>query len=46
MTSGGARGVGRAVVETAVSTMVAIVVMDWMVSFLAEIALTLAREIL
>lgn len=43
-TRGGARGVGRAVVETAVSTMVAIVVMDWMASFLAEIVFTWVRE--
>lgn len=46
MTVGGARGVGRSVVETAVSTMVAIVVMDWVASFLAEIVFTLVRETL
>lgn len=40
---GGAKGVGRAVVSTAVSTMVCIVVMDWFTSHLAEIALNVAR---
>lgn len=34
--SGGARGVGRAVVETAVATMVALVVADWATSLIAE----------
>lgn len=38
-TSGGAKGVGRAVVMTAVSTMVAIVVMDWFTSFLGDLIL-------
>jgi phospholipid/cholesterol/gamma-HCH transport system permease protein len=33
---GGAKGVGRAVVSTAVFTMVGIVVMDWFTSFLAD----------
>lgn len=36
-TTGGAKGVGRAVVDTAVSTMILIVVVDWVVSFLADI---------
>lgn len=34
--TGGAKGVGRSVVLTAVSTMIAIVVMDWLTSLLAE----------
>lgn len=42
-TTGGAKGVGRAVVATAVTTMICIVVMDWMTSFLAEIVLTMVR---
>ncbi|XGC80780.1 MlaE family ABC transporter permease [Bdellovibrio bacteriovorus] len=42
-TTGGAKGVGRAVVATAVTTMICIVVMDWMTSFLAEIILTMVR---
>ncbi len=41
--SGGAKGVGRAVVTTAVSTMVCLVLMDWFTSYLAEIAISLAR---
>jgi len=35
-TSGGAKGVGRAVVNTAVMTMVAIVFIDWVTSFVTE----------
>jgi phospholipid/cholesterol/gamma-HCH transport system permease protein len=35
-TTGGAKGVGLSVVKTAVATMVAIVVADWMTSFLSE----------
>ena len=35
-TTGGARGVGRAVVSTAVMTMVGIVVADWMTSLIGE----------
>jgi phospholipid/cholesterol/gamma-HCH transport system permease protein len=35
-TKGGAKGVGRAVVSTAVFTMVGIVVMDWFTSFLTD----------
>lgn len=38
-TSGGAKGVGRAVVGTAVSTMVCIVIADWFTSFLADVIL-------
>jgi len=37
-TTGGAKGVGRAVVATAVSTMVGIVVADWLTSFLCNAA--------
>lgn len=37
--TGGAKGVGRAVVTTAVTTMMCIVVMDWFTSFLAEAAI-------
>lgn len=37
-TSGGAKGVGRSVVSTAVMTMVGIVVADWITSFLSEAA--------
>lgn len=43
-TTGGAKGVGRAVVHTAVTTMVCIVIMDWFTSYLAEVALQVARE--
>lgn len=35
-TSGGAKGVGLAVVNTAVTTMVGIVLVDWLTSYLAE----------
>lgn len=42
-TSGGAKGVGRAVVSTAVATMICIVVADWMTSFLGEIVLQMVR---
>jgi phospholipid/cholesterol/gamma-HCH transport system permease protein len=35
-TSGGAKGVGKAVVNTAVATMVAIVFIDWLTTFLNE----------
>ncbi len=38
-TSGGAKGVGRAVVATAVSTMICIVVMDWFTSFLGDVVM-------
>lgn len=36
-TTGGAKGVGRSVVNTAVSTMVGIVVADWFTSFLGDV---------
>jgi len=39
--SGGAKGVGQAVVKTAVATMVCIVVADWLTSFLGDIAMRL-----
>ncbi|MFP5518444.1 MAG: MlaE family ABC transporter permease [Bdellovibrionia bacterium] len=42
-TSGGAKGVGRAVVSTAVTTMVAIVIFDWMTSFAGDILLEWIR---
>lgn len=35
-TSGGAKGVGRAVIKTAVSCLVAIVVADWLTSFVSD----------
>ncbi|MBL7689531.1 MAG: ABC transporter permease [Bdellovibrionaceae bacterium] len=44
--SGGARGVGRAVVETAVSTMVALVVADWGTSLLADALLVLLSSMI
>lgn len=37
---GGARGVGTAVVQTAVTTMVGLVVVDWFTSFLGDIILS------
>lgn len=40
--SGGAKGVGKAVVNTAVSTMILIVVVDWIVSFLADVIMNIA----
>jgi phospholipid/cholesterol/gamma-HCH transport system permease protein len=42
-TTGGAKGVGRAVVATAVTTMICIVVMDWFTSFLGDVILQLVR---
>ncbi len=42
--SGGARGVGRAVVSTAVFTMVGIVVMDWLTSLIGEAVLNAIME--
>jgi len=39
--TGGAKGVGRAVVSTAVATMVTIVVADWLTSFIGDVFLTL-----
>jgi phospholipid/cholesterol/gamma-HCH transport system permease protein len=44
--SGGAKGVGRAVVSTAVMTMVGIVVADWFTSLLSETFLNLVIEAL
>lgn len=41
--TGGAKGVGRAVVQTAVSTMVCIVIMDWLTSFCGEIFLEIVQ---
>jgi phospholipid/cholesterol/gamma-HCH transport system permease protein len=38
-TTGGAKGVGQAVVKTAVATMVAIVIADWFTSFIGDILL-------
>ena len=35
-TTGGAKGVGRAVINTALSTMVGIVLMDWVTSYMAR----------
>lgn len=43
--SGGAKGVGRGVVSTAVTTMVAIVIMDWFTSFLGEVILHMVSGI-
>lgn len=40
-TTGGAKGVGRSVVATAVATMVGIVVADWLTSLIAETAMTI-----
>jgi phospholipid/cholesterol/gamma-HCH transport system permease protein len=42
-TTGGAKGVGRSVVSTAVVTMIAIVVTDWLTSFIGEIVLHMVR---
>lgn len=39
--SGGAKGVGRAVVSTAVTTMIALVFLDWFTSYLMEVAIIL-----
>ncbi|HND84252.1 MAG TPA: ABC transporter permease [Pseudobdellovibrionaceae bacterium] len=41
--TGGAKGVGQAVVITAVSTMVSIVVFDWFTTFIGDVVLNLAR---
>lgn len=43
-TSGGAKGVGRSVVMTAVATMITIVIADWFTSFLADVALRMFLE--
>lgn len=42
-TTGGAKGVGRAVISTAVMTMVGIVVLDWVTSLIAETVLILSK---
>ncbi|MFN8791775.1 MAG: MlaE family ABC transporter permease [Bdellovibrionales bacterium] len=39
--TGGSKGVGRAVVKTAVTSMVALVFFDWLTTFLMEVAMTL-----
>lgn len=41
--SGGAKGVGRSVVQTSVFTMIAIVFFDWLTSYFSEIILIMAR---
>jgi phospholipid/cholesterol/gamma-HCH transport system permease protein len=43
-TTGGAKGVGRAVVQTAVMTMICIVVADWLTSMLSDFILRIAIE--
>lgn len=43
--SGGAKGVGRAVVQTAVATMVGIVLADWATSFFGDSLLEFARSL-
>jgi phospholipid/cholesterol/gamma-HCH transport system permease protein len=40
--SGGAKGVGRAVVNTAVSTMVGLVVVDWLTTMIADAVVSIA----
>lgn len=42
-TSGGAKGVGRSVVSTAVSTMICIVLMDWLTSYVGDILMQALR---
>lgn len=42
-TSGGAKGVGRSVVSTAVSTMICIVLMDWLTSYIGDILVNVLR---
>lgn len=42
-TTGGAKGVGKSVVTTAMATMICIVVMDWLTSFVGEIIITMVR---
>jgi phospholipid/cholesterol/gamma-HCH transport system permease protein len=39
--TGGAKGVGLAVVNTAVATMVSIVIADWLTSFIGDVILTI-----
>ncbi|MCB0369672.1 MAG: ABC transporter permease [Bdellovibrionales bacterium] len=43
-TTGGAKGVGKAVVSTAVTTMISIVVADWATSFVGEILMNTFKE--
>lgn len=43
-TTGGAKGVGKSVVATAVATMITIVIADWLTSFIADVALRLFLE--
>ena len=43
--SGGARGVGQAVVKTAVVTMVGIVIADWFTSFIGDVILTIVLDL-
>ena len=44
-TTGGAKGVGLSVVNTAVATMVSIVIMDWLTSYLGKVALKIVMGI-
>lgn len=44
-TTGGAKGVGQAVVATAVMTMVGMVIADWFTSYLSEAALNLFKTV-
>jgi len=41
-TTGGAKGVGKAVVNTAVITMIGIVILDWFTSYIGEIIMKMA----
>ena len=41
-TTGGAKGVGKSVVSTAVATMVGIVFADWLTSYIADAILNMA----
>ncbi len=41
--TGGAKGVGRGVVLTAVATMTSIVVIDWLTSFMAEVVMNIFK---
>lgn len=43
--TGGAKGVGRAVVSTAVTTMIALVFFDWLTSFIMEVAAQIVRGV-
>ncbi|MEK6774242.1 MAG: ABC transporter permease [Bdellovibrionota bacterium] len=43
-TTGGAKGVGRSVVSTAVTTMICIVVFDWLTSYIADIVIRTIQE--